>query len=154
LPRTARKLVTLFPAKAAALALLAFGAILAAPLPDRGGPTAAGSETNPPPERLSRNDLLRMQQSIRESRRAAGADPTFARDRRLFGHGDPVGQSGAECGFSVSVSGDTAVVGVPQDDTAGGADTGSAYVFVRSGATWTEHQKLLAPDAAAGDVFG
>ena len=57
-------------------------------------------------------------------------------------------------GYSVSVSGDTVVVGACWDDTAGGADAGSAYVFVRSGTIWTEQQKLTASDGAAGDRFG
>jgi uncharacterized repeat protein (TIGR01451 family) len=39
------------------------------------------------------------------------------------------GAAGDYFGYSVSVSGDTAVVGAYQDDTAGGADAGSAYVF-------------------------
>src|SRR6185436_8687095 len=37
---------------------------------------------------------------------------------------------------------------------AGGADSGSAYVFVRSGTTWTEQQKLTASDAGSIDQFG
>ncbi len=57
-------------------------------------------------------------------------------------------------GISVSISGDTAVVGAYTDDHAAGADAGSAYVFVRSGAIWTEQAKLIASDAAAGDGFG
>jgi predicted amidohydrolase len=57
-------------------------------------------------------------------------------------------------GISVSISGDTVVIGARLDDTAAGEDAGSAYVFVRSGTTWTEQQKLLAPDGAAGDSFG
>ncbi len=56
-------------------------------------------------------------------------------------------------GSAVAVSGDTAVVGALRDDDAG-ADTGSAYVFVRSGTTWTQQQKLIASDAAAGDNLG
>ncbi len=56
-------------------------------------------------------------------------------------------------GNSVSVSGDTAVIGAVQDDDAGGT-SGSAYVFTRSGTTWTEQQKLTASDAAANDEFG
>jgi hypothetical protein len=56
-------------------------------------------------------------------------------------------------GFSVSISGDTAIVGAPWDDNAGSA-SGSAYEFVRSGTTWSEHAKLTASDAAAGDSFG
>ena len=54
----------------------------------------------------------------------------------------------------VSLSADTAWVGAPDDDTAGGADAGSAYVFVRSGSVWAEQQKLLASDGTATDGFG
>jgi FG-GAP repeat len=57
-------------------------------------------------------------------------------------------------GYSVALSGDTAVVGTRLDDTPAGTDAGSAYVFVRSGTTWTEQQKLTASDAAAEDIFG
>ena len=56
-------------------------------------------------------------------------------------------------GLFVSVSGDTAVVGAPEDDDAG-SSSGSAYVFVRSGTTWTQQAKLTAGDAAAFDDFG
>ncbi|MHC4789514.1 MAG: FG-GAP repeat protein, partial [Planctomycetota bacterium] len=55
---------------------------------------------------------------------------------------------------SVALSGDTAVVGAPGDDHASGTDAGSAYVFVRNGATWSEQAKLTASDAAADDRFG
>jgi predicted amidohydrolase len=64
------------------------------------------------------------------------------------------GAPGDSFGTSVSVSGDTLLVGAPVADTAGGADAGAAYVFVRSGTTWTEQQKLVPPDAAADDDFG
>ncbi|NOT00491.1 MAG: hypothetical protein HOP29_07675 [Phycisphaerales bacterium] len=56
-------------------------------------------------------------------------------------------------GWSVSVSGDTVVVGARFDDDAG-THSGSAYVFFRSGTVWTQQQKLAASDAAAGDEFG
>ena len=54
-------------------------------------------------------------------------------------------------GHSVSISGNTAIVGAPQD-----TGSGSAYVYVRDPATnlWTEQQKLLASDGADGDHFG
>jgi uncharacterized repeat protein (TIGR01451 family) len=64
------------------------------------------------------------------------------------------GAAGDSFGHAVSVSADTAWVGAPDDDTAGGADAGSAYVFVRSGTAWTGQQKLLAADGAATDGFG
>ncbi len=56
-------------------------------------------------------------------------------------------------GRSVSISGDTAIVGAPQNDDIG---SGSAYVYVRNPVTnlWTEQQKLLASDGADKDHFG
>ncbi|NOT01757.1 MAG: hypothetical protein HOP29_14135 [Phycisphaerales bacterium] len=56
-------------------------------------------------------------------------------------------------GQTVSVSGNTAVIGAQGNDDAG-SGSGSAYVFVRSGGSWTEQEKLTAGDAAANDRFG
>jgi len=56
-------------------------------------------------------------------------------------------------GAALSVSGDTAVIGVPGDDDRG-SSSGSAYIFVRSSGSWTRQQILTASDAAAGDTFG
>jgi len=55
-------------------------------------------------------------------------------------------------GTSVSISGDTVVVGAPS--ISGGSSRGAAYVFVREGDDWPEHTKLLADDGASGDAFG
>lgn len=60
-------------------------------------------------------------------------------------------QDGA--GNAVAIDGDTVVVGVPFDDD-GGLDAGAAYVFTRSGTTWSEQAKLTASDAGAADQFG
>jgi hypothetical protein len=62
-------------------------------------------------------------------------------------------------GYSVGISGDYAIIGARWDDyDAAGAnsvtDAGSAYIFVRSGSTWTQQQKLVASDRAASDEFG
>ena len=58
-------------------------------------------------------------------------------------------------GFSVSVDGDTVVVGSREDNTrAGGHNAGSAYVFVRSGTSWSQQAKLTASDGADNDAFG
>lgn len=62
--------------------------------------------------------------------------------------------AGDNFGISVSISGDTAVVGGYLADHAGGTDAGSAYVFVRSGTVWTQQTKLIALDSAATDYFG
>jgi hypothetical protein len=56
-------------------------------------------------------------------------------------------------GWSVSVSGDTAVVGAPYHHI-DGVWYGAAYVFVRNGSTWTEQQKLVSSELAPGDAFG
>jgi hypothetical protein len=55
-------------------------------------------------------------------------------------------------GDFVSISGDTALIGAPKDDMA--SVPGSAYVFTRTGTTWTQQAKLVASDGAAGDYFG
>jgi hypothetical protein len=64
------------------------------------------------------------------------------------------GAAGDTFGISVGIDAGTIVVGAYQDDTAGGADSGSAYVFTESGGTWSQQQKLTAADAAGGDGFG
>ncbi|RUM94246.1 MAG: hypothetical protein DSZ28_04155 [Thiothrix sp.] len=61
--------------------------------------------------------------------------------------------AGDAFGDSIAVSGDTAVVGAYGDDDQG-EDSGSVYIFVRSGNTWVEQAKLNASDAAANDNFG
>ena len=57
-------------------------------------------------------------------------------------------------GASVGISGDYAMVGVPEDDTDNGRDTGSLQVFFRSETGWVQHQKLHASDGVRGDEFG
>ena len=59
-------------------------------------------------------------------------------------------------GFSVSISGDFAIVGAKGDDD-DGSNSGSAYIFYRhEGGTdiWGQVAKITASDAAAGDAFG
>jgi uncharacterized protein (DUF2345 family) len=55
------------------------------------------------------------------------------------------GASGERFGFSVSISGDTAVVG---------GVAGKVYVFVRSDTRWTLQQEIFAPSDAANLAFG
>jgi FG-GAP repeat len=61
--------------------------------------------------------------------------------------------SGDTFGFSVSLSGTTAIIGAP-GHSAGGNYAGSAYVFTQTGATWTQAAELHGSDNAAGDWFG
>lgn len=60
------------------------------------------------------------------------------------------GAANDEFGGSVGVNGQSAIVGAEGDDSS----RGSAYVFVRSGITWSEQQKLTATDGALRDHFG
>ena len=54
-------------------------------------------------------------------------------------------------GYSVSVFGDTAIIGVPYDDNY----KGSAYAFTRAAdGSWSQQQKLQAGDGAIDDNFG
>ena len=54
-------------------------------------------------------------------------------------------------GYSVAISGTTAIVGAPQDDD-NGANSGSVYLFDTT--TGAQTAKLLASDGAANDLFG
>jgi hypothetical protein len=63
------------------------------------------------------------------------------------------GAAGNWFGWSVSISGDYAIVGAIDDDDKGSA-SGSAYIFGWDGTAWSQQQKLLASDGAAGDFFG
>ncbi len=56
-------------------------------------------------------------------------------------------------GYSVALSGDTALIGSNGHDALG-PNSGAAYVFIRTGTTWSQDQKLVASDGAAEDIFG
>lgn len=58
-------------------------------------------------------------------------------------------------GESVAISGDgtTSIVSSPQDDDKG-IDSGSAYIFITSGSSWSQQAKIQASDGTAGDFFG
>ena len=62
------------------------------------------------------------------------------------------GQEGDLFGFSVAVSGNTAVVGARYHP--GGAGPGAAYVFLQNGTAWSQQAELTASDGVAYDGFG
>jgi hypothetical protein len=77
------------------------------------------------------------------------------------------GDPGAFDGFgtSVAVSGDTIVIGAPNEDSSATgvngdqfnnnlAESGAAYVFVRNGTNWTPQAYLKASNAGRDDYFG
>ncbi len=56
-------------------------------------------------------------------------------------------------GWAVAIEGDRAVVGAVFDGTAAGPEAGSACVYERTGANWSERARLFASDGAPGDRF-
>ena len=56
-------------------------------------------------------------------------------------------------GRSAAIDGDTVVVAARFEDT-GGSNAGAAYVFTRSGTTWTQAKKIVSSDIQASDEFG
>ena len=55
---------------------------------------------------------------------------------------------------SAAVSGDTVVVGDNRNQLGENFNQGAAYVFVRSGTSWSQEAKLTASDGLAGDELG
>ncbi|MHB8735809.1 MAG: FG-GAP repeat protein [Terriglobales bacterium] len=55
---------------------------------------------------------------------------------------------------ALSVDGSTALVGARSKTIGANSYHGAAYVFTRSGTTWSQQQELTASDGAAGDYFG
>jgi hypothetical protein len=66
------------------------------------------------------------------------------------------GAGGDRFGVSVGLSadGNTAIVGAYLDQVGANLNQGSAYVFTRTAGVWTQQQKIVASDGAAGDWFG
>ena len=77
------------------------------------------------------------------------------------------GNTGADdnFGYAVAISGETVVIGAPHEDSAatgvngnqgsnGLAESGAAYVFVRSGTIWSQQAYLKASNTGADDRFG
>ena len=63
-----------------------------------------------------------------------------------------------EFGISVTLDGDTAVIGAYRDDHTDDGNTignaGSAYVFTKVSGVWSQKAKLIAVDGAVNDEFG
>lgn len=61
--------------------------------------------------------------------------------------------AGDAFGFAVALDGDSLAVGARFGD-GNQANTGTAYVFTRSGSTWTEQARLFVATGQPGDTFG
>ena len=77
-------------------------------------------------------------------------DPLIYREQKVIAGG----ATWDHFGYSVALSGDTALVGAYLDNVGANTDQGLAYVFTRSGTTWTQQGQLTASDGAAYDYFG
>lgn len=74
---------------------------------------------------------------------------TWSEQARLVAS-DPA--EGDKFGEDVSVSGNTVLIGAGR--SSGPNPRGAAYVFVRSGTTWSQQAKLIAADGTNLDLFG
>lgn len=87
----------------------------------------------------------------------SGAAYIFKRSGSFWAnHGTLIANDGKRndnFGFSVSVSGDTAIVGAYRNDGAG-TDAGAAYIFKNINGSWLQQAKLRATDATVWDYFG
>jgi len=64
------------------------------------------------------------------------------------------GKLGDLFGFSVSVSGTSAIIGAYQHDVAGTESAGAAYLFFQTCPTWVQSTELTASDDGISDFFG
>ncbi|MET0231911.1 MAG: FG-GAP repeat protein [Rhodanobacteraceae bacterium] len=64
------------------------------------------------------------------------------------------GAANAHFGASVAIDRDTAVIGADNAAVDGTLHRGAAYVFARSGASWSETQKIASSDGATFETFG
>jgi hypothetical protein len=70
----------------------------------------------------------------------------------------PDAQANDQFGDSVSINSDGtyAIISAPYEDGGAGdpiTDAGAAYIYARSGSTWTQARKLTASDALVNDNF-
>lgn len=78
-------------------------------------------------------------------------DPVFSLQEKL----SPADTSGGNSfGYSIALSGDTAVVGAYTEAVGSNYQQGAAYVFTRGEGGWTLQQKLSAGDGGFFDRFG
>jgi VCBS repeat-containing protein len=100
------------------------------------------------------NGAITHSGSARVYSRTLGGAEAWGQSKKLVGSSSPTTLD--QFGFSVGLSGDTAVVGAP-GATSNGVAIGVVYIFDRNlGGTdqWNQVIKLLSPDGASGDQFG
>jgi hypothetical protein len=88
-----------------------------------------------------------------------GAAYVFTRSGTTWSQqgGDLTASDGAandHFGCAVALSGDAALIGAPNHTVGSNSDQGAAYVFTRSGASWSWQATLTATGGAVDDLFG
>ena len=147
-------------------ALLGLGAgavpaAVAATMVAVGGPHGRPGLASPRPEPCSRNRRATAGCRLSLAQAPAGLRAAVRRDLRLPAASARSaaqqakltaadGAAGDQFGLAVAISGSTAVVGAPFKNS----ETGAAYVFTRSGTTWSQQAKLTIAHSGAGTGFG
>jgi len=93
-----------------------------------------------------------VQNSLGEWQRVQKLKASDAAASDYFG-GYPANTFGARNSIDVSGDGSIIVVGANFEDISG-SNSGSAYIFEKSGSTWVQVQKITGNDTAADDHFG
>ncbi|KAJ5076429.1 hypothetical protein M0811_06429 [Anaeramoeba ignava] len=68
-----------------------------------------------------------------------------------------IGNDGKESdnfGWSISVSNDIAIIGIPNADIGSNQNQGKTYIFQKNGTNWNQSQILIASDGQADENFG
>jgi hypothetical protein len=80
-------------------------------------------------------------------------DPFVTAEEAVFRATSPVASDDFGATVSLSADGTRVLIGAPRSDPGTLVNAGSARVFVRTGASWTEEAVLEAADGVAGDLF-
>lgn len=94
---------------------------------------------------------LRLIIDDRHARYPVTVDPTWTQQQELTASNS---EPDEQFGFSVAVSGNTAVIGAFEKNIGANRSQGAAYVFVLASGVWTEQQELTVPDGEQLDEFG
>jgi len=116
------------------------------------GLTAKDARGDTIPSKLEvRDGEIRLVVEDRKANYPLTIDPTWSQQQELTASD---GGTYDDFGYSVAVSGGTAVISATQKTVGSNSDQGSVYVFVLSGTTWTQQAELTASDGVANDHFG
>ncbi|MFZ1676209.1 MAG: FG-GAP repeat protein [Saprospiraceae bacterium] len=64
------------------------------------------------------------------------------------------GAADDQFGYTVSITGNYAIIGAYKKDVSGNPNQGGAYIFFRNNSVWTQQAILTSSDGAAEDYFG